>query len=109
MFACDESTSMLCAREIRGNDSIAKSTKAFTGQRCDAVLVVGLQQRDQDLPGTHLVELGVLGRAHLEHDVGFAENLGRTGDDSRAGRDILFVGHACAQAGARFHAYGVCA
>jgi hypothetical protein len=82
MLACEDSTSIDCARVMRGAASSAKAA-GRPRHRGDVLGVEGVEHADHDGAGAHQrAFLGVRG-AHLEHHVG-AEGVGRAADGAPA-------------------------
>ncbi len=85
MLACDESTSIDCAREIRGSDSSAKPVTPGLRARLDRRGVERIEQADEhrrrDLS---FGSSSAVGAAHLEHDVG-GKRVGGAADPRAGG------------------------
>ena len=82
MVASDDSTSMLCARVVRGISSIAKNdTPAAARSDASRTAVSGSPSPITIWPGAQEAKIGAAGfgiraqTAELDQDVGFGENL----------------------------------
>jgi hypothetical protein len=91
MLACEDSTSIDCARVMRGAASSAKAAGRLR-HGGDVVGVEGIEHADHDGAGAHQREFLGIGGAHLEHHVG-AKGVSRAADPG-AGGGIGLVGDA---------------
>jgi hypothetical protein len=69
MLACEDSTSMLCARVVRGAASSAKAVRPAPARRCRPVGVEGVEHAHQHGAGFISASSAALG-AHLQHQLG---------------------------------------
>ncbi len=102
MLACEESTSMLWARVVRGAASSAKAVRPAVARRCRPAASKGLSMPMTTVPGFMSAVSAFAGRAHLEHHVG--PEGGRHVGDFGAGRLVGGIGDAGCNAGPRLHA-----
>ena len=98
---CDDSTSIDCARVIRGTSSSASAVTLAIGERFrDVGAVAGPQQRKERRARIHAGDLVGARRLDLGDDVRAGERGGGVGGDRRASAHVGVVAKAGAQAGA---------
>ena len=102
---CDESTSIDCARVMRGTSSSASDVDAPRGERLNdvgALARAACSEMSVAPSSIRAISLGAR-RLHLGDDVRAGECGRRVGDDRRAGRLVGVVAKAGAEPGAALH------
>jgi hypothetical protein len=106
MLACDESTSIACAREMRGQQFHGEGGDAAGDEPVERL--VRRQQADQETPPAQQPELLRLRLPHLQDDVSLV-GVGGGGNDASAGRLVVAVADRRAFTGTCLDDHGVAA